>query len=448
MKTMDSLTGLLNRVETLSEIDELVLEESLEPITIVLLDIGRFRKVNDSVGIQIGDRIIRTISKRLKKAAPEALLIGRTSGDNFALTFKGLNEQKLSVITDRLIDFVQRPIAVGGNVIVVSLALGVANSESPNGRDAAYLFHTADIALHYAQRNGLAVAYFEQSMLDAAKAAHTIENDLRVSISTQTPELHQAIATQQFSIHYQPIISGADYSIVGFEALIRWNHPDRGWVSPGKFIPIAEEIGVIDTLGAWVMRKACRDMMQWHGALLKKDFFISVNISAKQFQNPSLLINTITRALQESSLAPHRLKLELTETSTINESPENFFKVKETGCKLSLDDFGTGYSSLTYLHSLPFDSVKLDRSFISDLYVKDEEKWPVSEQMIRAIFSLSSAIGLDLIIEGIETEAQLDFLSKLGCPMYQGYLFSKPLPSDQVSNFLSTVSNLGKFNGR
>ena len=203
----------------------------------------------------------------------------------------------------------------------------------------------------------------------AAHAAYTLENDLRVSIATQTPELYQAISTQQFAIYYQPIISGVDYSIMGFEALIRWNHPKRGWVSPGKFIPIAEEIGVIATLGSWVMRKACRDVSQWQGALLKKDFFLSVNVSARQFQNPSLLINTITRSLQESNLAPYRLKLELTETSTINESPENFFKVKETGCKLSLDDFGTGYSSLTYLHSLPFDSIKLDRSFISDLYV-------------------------------------------------------------------------------
>ena len=444
---VDSITGLVNRIETLREIDDLVLEESSESIALILLDIGRFRSVNDSVGLQVGDRIIRIVSKRLKTAAPEACVLGRTSGDNFALAFKGLDEQRLDLVIDRILDLVQRPIAVSGNIIVVSLSLGITQANPQDGKDAASLFHAADIALHYAQNHELDLAHFEVGMLDAAREAHTLENDLRVSIAKQTPELHQAIASRQFTIHYQPIISGIDYAIVGFEALIRWNHPERGWVSPGKFIPIAEEIGVIDTLGDWVMRKSCKDVMQWQHHNLKKDFFISVNVSAKQFQSPAMLMNTINRSLEESNLAPNRLKLELTETSTMYESPEKFFRVKETGCRLSLDDFGTGYSSLTYLHSLPFDSVKLDRSFISDLYVKNEEKWPVSEQMIRTVSSLSNAIGLELIIEGVETKDQLDFLQKLGySPMYQGYFFSKPLPADKIPEFLTTASNLGDVN--
>ncbi|MBT9312922.1 putative bifunctional diguanylate cyclase/phosphodiesterase [Leptothoe kymatousa] len=444
MEMVDSLTGLLNRIATLSEIDELLIEEGSEPVTLVLLDIGRFRKVNDSVGIQIGDRIIRIVSKRIKNAAPEAHVLGRTSGDNFALAFKGLSQDQLDDITDKLLDFIKRPIAVGGNVIIVSLAIGIATSQPADGKDAASLFHAADIALHHAQRNKLEVTHFEPHMLELAQAAHSLENDLRVSLATHTPELHQAINNEQFSIHYQPIISSSNYAIAGFEALIRWNHPQRGWVSPGQFIPIAEEIGVIDMLGTWVMRKACKDIMQWHGPQLAEDFFISVNVSAKQFKKPALLADTINNALEESRLAPHRLHLEMTETSTFNEIPEKFFAVKETGCKLSLDDFGTGYSSLTYLHSLPFDSVKLDKSFISDLYVRDEARWSLSEKMIRAIFSLSSAIGLELIVEGIETQPQLHFLHKLGCnPMYQGYLFSRPIPTDQIPDFLSTPLHLG-----
>ena len=437
MTNLDFLTSLLTRSDTLSELDELILEESSEPIAVVLLDIGRFRIVNDSVGIQVGDRIIKLIAKRIQKAAPEACVVGRTSGDNFALAFKGLTCKQIEEILDRLLDFCKRPLAVGGKIIVISISIGWAIAQSSEGTDGSSLFHAADVALHYAQNNGFETAQFAPEMLDAAQAAHTVENDLRVSVVTQTPELYKAIATEQFSIHYQPIVSGSDFSLLGFEALLRWNHPDRGAVSPVQFIPIAEEIGVIDLLGAWGMRKACKDMMQWQSSLPKDKLFLNVNISAKQFNEPTLLISTIEQSLDESGLAPHCLKLEITETSTLAERPEVFWKIKEIGCLLSLDDFGTGYSSLTYLHSLPFDEVKIDKSFVSNLDSDNQELQSAAEKMVRAVYGLCKAIDLDVVVEGIETKAQLDFIRRLGYPMYQGYLFGKPMPGDRISEFLS-----------
>lgn len=439
MSAFDPLTGLLNRIETLDEIDELILEEGLESITVVLLDIGRFRNVNDSVGIQVGDRIIKLIAKRIEKAAPDARVIGRTSGDNFALVFKSIDEENLRATLARLVDFSKRPIAVAGNIIVVSLSLGVAICSSNDGQDAASLFHAADVALHYAQNNGLEIAQFQSEMLDAAKATHAVENDLRVAIITHTPELHRAIANQQFSIYYQPIVSISDFSIVGFEALLRWKHPERGFISPDRFIPVAEEIGVIDLLGSWVLRRSCTNLSQWQAFSPETELFVSVNISAKQLKYPNLIARTIQQSLQESGLGSHCLHLEVTETSTFNQDPEVLYKIKELGCQLSLDDFGTGYSSLTYLHSLPFDHVKLDKSFVSKLDASNEEHRLVSEKMLRAVVGLCDAIDLNLIIEGIETQAQLNFVNHLGCPMCQGYFLGKPVPEEQIPDLLLAV---------
>ena len=436
MTTLDFLTGLLTRADTLRELDELILEETSESIAVVLLDIGRFRRVNDSVGIQVGDRIIKLIAKRIKKAAPEAFIIGRTSGDNFALVFKGLADKQVEEIIDRLLDFCKRPLAVGGNIIVISISLGWAITKSTEGNDGLSLFHAADVALHYAQNNGLEIVQFAPVMLNAAQAAHTVENDLRVSIVTQTPELHKAIATQQFSIHYQPIVSGFDCSLVGFEALLRWKHPERGMISPAQFIPIAEEVGVIDLLGSWVMRKACKDMVQWQDSLSLDELFLSINVSPRQFHHPNSLINTIKQSLDESGLSPHCLKLEVTETSTLVSQSEIFWKIKEIGCQLSLDDFGKGYSSLTYLHSLPFDDVKIDKSFVSSLDSQNQELKMVSEKMVCAIYGLCNAVDLAVIVEGVETQMQLDFIRRLGYPMCQGFLFSNPIPGDRLLELL------------
>jgi diguanylate cyclase (GGDEF)-like protein len=432
----DALTGLVSRVgledylrrrEASSDRDK--------ALSVMSVEISRFGNVNDSMGAELGNKIIAMVAKRIQKLFGHAAVIARTHGDHFFLVFEGNID--ISEQIDLMEDFTQRPIALRGEVIVLSVRIGVALL-GPVVNAPTLLLHAAEVALHRAKREKLKRCFFQPDMESEAKSAHQLENDLRVSLVTKHVELHKAITNNEFLILYQPIVDVESHTVHSVEALIRWHHPKRGLISPANFIPVAEQIQVLDLLGNWVMRRACMDVMTLPANADSSPLGISVNVSPTQFIEPNILLETVRQALQESGIEPARLKLEITESASF--SPEKYSvldTLRALGCQIALDDFGTGYSSLTQLNALPLDYVKLDRSFISHIGGADNAEDLRSDRMTRAVLSLARALELTPIVEGIETEVQRDRLRNLGARLMQGFLFARPLPLEELGAFIS-----------
>ena len=417
----DSLTELLNRQGFLDalyhSIDSAPVTD-LEP-ALLFIDLDGFKAVNDLFGHAIGDKLLQAVGERLSAIVPEGFDIARLGGDEFAIIshYKSQPDDSM-MLADLLVTELCKPFHIDGTPIIIGASCGVARA-SHFSSDLEGLIKAADLAMYHAKSTGRGGAIlFEARMLQEQEEKRQLENDLRI-----------AVQHSQFEIFYQPLIDMKTKQITGFEALVRWPHPERGMISPEIFIPLAEDIGLINQLGGWVLREACKEAQTWPANIK-----IAVNLSPVQFKSPSL-VGTIVNALGPSGLAPRRLDLEITESALLNNDGKNvqvLQSIRELGIKISMDDFGTGYSSLAYLKNFRFDKIKIDRRFIQGL-----ETSVADTAIVEAIISLSRSIGVGTTAEGIETEGQLSAVLNQGCNEGQGYLFSRPLTSTDARAFIS-----------
>ncbi len=414
----DGLTGLPNRklfTEQLANV--LARRRAGEQTMVAYVDLDDFKMVNDTLGHPAGDALLRMVAEHLKEDLPDAL-IARLGGDEFAVLIDGIPEKaSLGKIADRLQASFSRPLMINGQAASSSASIGIALAPS-DGEDGITLMKNADLALYRAKHEGKATYHFFEPALDeAARQRRQLELDLRA-----------AIKEGRFELNFQPLYSLAEKRLTGFEALIRWNHPTRGRVSPVEFIPLAEETGLIVPIGEWVLREACHQASSW-----PSDVSVAVNVSPKQFAATGIA-STVLSALSASGLAPQRLELEITESifiADVDATLATLHSLRNLGVKIALDDFGTGYSSLSYLRSFPFDKVKIDKSFVEDLGTSGN-----GHAVIRAITTLAAALGMETLAEGVEDIAQFEVLEREGCQHIQGYLFSRPVPADAVAELL------------
>ena len=410
----DYLTSLPNRILFRQRLNDALRQgERHERQTAALcLDLDNFKNVNDALGHQMGDELLRVIAKRLRAVLREQDTLARIGGDEFAIVLPNLNhQQEASMVAQRLIEVVRPPVNVDGHNLTVGLSIGIAFADielaSPE-----QLLRCADMALYEAKRNGRnRYEYFTQEMDAQARTRRCMENDLR-----------EAITGNQMRLYYQPITDSDQQAIIGYEALMRWHHPSKGLIMPGEFIPLAEETGLIHSLGAWALFEACREAKNWAGRQT-----VSVNLSPVQFKN-SALVSVVEGALRESGLEPWRLEVEITESVLLDDTLGNIRtlqNLKALGVLIALDDFGTGYSSLSYLRSFPFDKIKIDRSFINDMNDSRE-----ALAIIRAITGMSRSLDIQITAEGVENREQFDRLKDEGCTLFQGYFFGRPQPSE------------------
>ncbi|MGP1382635.1 MAG: EAL domain-containing protein [Thainema sp.] len=424
----DDLTSLPNRLWFRDRITNLAnqAKSNPQPFAVLIFDVDRFKVVNDSLGPVIADQLIIKIAQRTIETVQPGTVVARLGGDEFAVLLDNLmSEQEATELAQQLQTQLSQPCLLEGHEVIVTISIGIVFSdrtyEQPDD-----LLRNADIAMNRAKQLGRSrYEVFETSMHRRAMTLLRLENDLR-----------RAIEREEFEVYYQPFIALATERATGFEALIRWHHPEQGFVSPGDFIPIAEDTGLIVPIGYWVLRQACQQMHQWlmqHPVLDPRfKVVISVNLSSRQFTQPDLVEQIVT-ILKETQLEARYLKLEITE-SVIMSNPETTAKMlnrlKEEGIQVSIDDFGTGYSSLSYLYRLPIDTLKIDRSFVNSIDVDGEKL-----ELVRTIVSLAWNLGMDVIAEGVETAMQLAQLKALRCESAQGYYFSKPLKAEAAGLF-------------
>ncbi|WP_375403836.1 putative bifunctional diguanylate cyclase/phosphodiesterase [uncultured Sphingomonas sp.] len=415
----DSLTGLPNRAALRQALDQAVARaaHASGTVAVLCLDLDGFKTVNDTLGHPAGDKLLRLVGATVVELAPDGV-VARLGGDEFAIVLAGgSNLDRPRALAQAVLDRLREPIWIDGQLIATGVSIGIAVGPA-DGRDPDELLKNADLALYRAKgEGGGTYSFFEPALDAAARARRQLELDLR-----------RAIATGEFTLHYQPIVDLGTDRIGGFEALLRWNHPTRGLVSPIDFIPVAEETGLIIAIGEWVMHEACRFAAGWPDHLR-----IAVNVSPIQFRHAGFA-SVIAQALARSGLAPARLEVEITESVFLEgEGPvvTLLHSLRALGVRVALDDFGTGYSSLSYLRSFPFDKIKIDRSFVINV-VHD----PSAAAIVRAIVDLAGALHMDTTAEGVEDVDQLARLREQGCGSIQGYLFSRPVQGDLVAGLL------------
>ncbi len=423
----DSLTGLPNRA-MFTELLKAEIESSnrRDPnmFAVLFLDLDRFKNINDSLGHTHGDLLLVAFAERLERTLRPVDTLARFGGDEFAILITGMVDATDAVrVAQRIQDELSEPFVLDKNSAFATASIGIALSSSGYDRPEDIL-RDADIAMYRAKENGKArYELFDHGMHARAVSRLQLESDLR-----------QAIENKEFCVYYQPIVSLETGRLAGFEALVRWNHPRRGLVSPADFIPVAEETGLIVPIGEWVLNEACAHVRQWQlDSPSHRSLSLSVNLSARQVAQPDLL-DRIKEALTTSKLNPHCLKLEITE-SVVMENAEAavlmFKQLRSLGVQLSIDDFGTGYSSLSYLHRFPLNYLKIDRSFVSRLTTDNDNA------IVRTISTLARNLGMEVIAEGIETDEQYQQLKMLGCEYGQGFLFSRPVNNDDVQHLLA-----------
>jgi diguanylate cyclase (GGDEF)-like protein/PAS domain S-box-containing protein len=420
----DVLTGLPNRSLLQDRLGQAIAYSmrSLHPVWVMLIDLDRFKFVNDSMGHKAGDVLLMTVAARLRSALRDTDTVARLSGDEFVVILTEHVDQKLSVdIVQRLMDSVAQPVMLGSKEFFVTCSIGVAVYPT-DGAPPDSLIEHADIAMYRAKKLGRNnFQFYTPAMNEDAMERVRIEGALR-----------NALERDEFVLHYQPQVDLASGEIVGMEALLRWQHPEMGMVAPSRFIGVAEETGLIVQIGAWVMRAACQQNQTWQDEGLGK-LRVAVNLSARQFGAANLIAD-IRRVLAETGLAPACLEIELTESlfmSDVTLAVELLHGMKALGVNLSIDDFGTGYSSLSYLSRFPIDVLKIDRSFVAEI-TRDSN----DAAIVASIIALAHNLKLAVIAEGVETEEQLDYLRRHGCDEMQGYYFSRPLPAHEFEQLV------------
>lgn len=423
----DPLTDLPNRIFFMQRLNFLLqqlAEDRSNLFAVLFLDCDRFKLINDSLGHFVGDQILQEISRRIKLCLKPSDTLARFGGDEFMVLLSQLPHlDQASTIAQKIQDKLQLPFEINRHQLFISASIGIVLS-TRDYKLAEHVLRDADTAMYQAKKRGKAChQIFTPKMHRSASKRLKLETDLRL-----------ALKNQELAVYYQPIISLTTESLTGFEALARWNHPERKFVSPGEFIPIAEETGLIVPLGLWVMRSACHQFSIWQRKHGLDNLKISVNLSVKQFGQPDL-IEQIDKILQETQLDSQSLKLEITESAIVDNAESAallFQKLRQRKIQLSIDDFGTGYSSLSYLHRFPVNTLKIDRSFVSHIG-KDGENL----EIIQAIVTLAKQLGISVVAEGIETLQQKVYLKALGCDEGQGYFFAKPLPTQEVESMFN-----------
>ncbi|MCW9024126.1 MAG: EAL domain-containing protein [Gammaproteobacteria bacterium] len=420
----DELTELPNRTLLLDRFEQLTThaQRANHKVALLILDLDRFKLINDSLGHRIGDQLLIEIAKRLKHTARSSDTIARYGGDEFVILVSDLTDtDSLINLSKRLVDIISEPMTISEHHLHISASIGISIWPD-DGDDMDTLLRLADTAMYHAKDLGRNQFQFYTPELNLQTSQRLrLENDLRVALDNQELELY-----------YQPQVHLKDNKIIGAEALIRWNHPEFGLISPIQFIPLAEDTGLIRPIGEWVLLSACTQAMEWEKDGYS-DLSIAVNVSVRQLDDINFL-SSLKRTLQQSGLDAGRLEIEITESSVM-EQPERMLEVlntiKQLGIKLALDDFGTGYSSLSYLRRFPFDKLKIDRSFIKDITNKPEDA-----AITHTIGEMAHSLKMTVIAEGVETELQATYLRRSACDEIQGYLISKPVPAAEFMRLL------------
>jgi diguanylate cyclase (GGDEF)-like protein/PAS domain S-box-containing protein len=420
MAQHDGLTGLPNRDLLGQQMGDLLLHtrRSAEKVALLVLGLDNFKTVNDTFGHGIGDKLLRGVAKRLRSTLREEDVLARLNSDEFAIMQSGVTRpEDAALLARRLLDAVGEPYLLDGHSVAIGASIGIAMSPG-DGDEADKLLKNADMALSRAKNEFRGkFSFFEAEMDARAQSRRKIETELR-----------DAIRNDLLRPHYQPLVDLSTGRIAGFEALVRWPHPERGMVSPGEFIPVAEETGLIGAVGALMLRRACMDAAQW-----PDEVRVAVNLSPLQFRVGNLLTQ-VMEILKETGLAPTRLELEITETLVLEKSSDvlaTLHALRSAGVRISMDDFGTGYSSLSYLRSFPFDKIKIDRAFVRDLDADRD-----AQAIVRAIVSLGKGLGVTITAEGVETQSEFSCLRTEGCDEGQGFLFSRARPNAEIINLL------------
>ena len=418
----DTLTKLGNRLMFHEQLSALVEnpDRAGQGAAILVIDLSRFKAVNETLGRNIGDGLLGHVADRIRSALAHGDIVARLGRDKFAIIQRDQPQpQSAATLASRLVDMVGRPYVVEGQLIDVAAHAGIVLFAA-GMIDCEQLLKNADLALHRAKSDGQGnYRFFEKAMDEKMQSRRSLEIDLR-----------RALTQQEFTLVYQPQFNLQLNSVTGFEALLRWQSPTRGTVSPLEFIPVAEDTGIIDSIGEWVLRTACRQAAAWPGGQN-----ISVNVSPIQFKSPNL-VATVLSALAESGLEPRRLELEITESVMLDiggTALPMLQNLREIGVRVALDDFGIGYSSLGYLRSFPFDRIKIDQSF-----VRGASSDAVGRAIVRAVAALGQSLGMATVAEGVETDEQMVRVASDGCTDVQGYLISRPIPPEQIGSFLSS----------
>jgi diguanylate cyclase (GGDEF)-like protein len=426
LASSDSLTGLANRHTLRKRLAALIEEDARQPFALLYFDLDNFKNVNDSLGHGAGDELLRDVAARLRAATGSGDTLARLGGDEFAvICIRTLTPEAASHRAAAMLKAVRAPYTVEGRTLHVASSIGIAMFPQ-HGNTVDVLLRNADMALYSAKASGRNTwNFFHEDMSSKARLRLTMQSDLI-----------RGLEQKQFEVHYQPQVDMASGVVRGFEALVRWRHPERGLIPPGQFIRLAEECGLIVPLGGFVLREACMTAARWPGNIR-----VAVNVSAAQFSRSNVL-QEVTDALQASGLAPQRLEVEVTESVLIDDAAaalKTLIELRALGIGLALDDFGTGYSSLAYLRDYPLTKLKIDRSFVSML---GSDRSTVA--IVRSIVQLADELRLDVVAEGIETKAEHETLFALGCRTGQGYMFSRPLAADDLARYISAMqSDLG-----
>lgn len=421
----DSLTDLPNRFLSLDRLSQILIEvqKNHEKAAVFFLDLDDFKKVNDSLGHEIGDKLLIEAAHRLQQTLKQNDTVGRLGGDEFIVLISSLNDENDALaIAERLLQAFRKPFKLAGRDLILTLSIGIAISPK-DGTCSSVLLRNADTAMYQAKAMGRNTSsFFTPQMNVAMRRRFEIEE-----------QMHGALERNEFELYYQPQIDVKTNTIIGAEALLRWHNIVLGEITPDEFIPIAEQTGLIAPIGVFVLQQALRFLNEWQ-SINKQNYTMAINLSPRQFRDPEL-VNIIKRTLHKNSISNACLELEITEGVLMNSQTsirDALLQIDELGIKLSMDDFGTGYSSLSYLREYPFDVLKIDRSFITGITDNKADC-----NLVKAAIAMSHSLEIKVVAEGVETKEQLDLLNELNCDIAQGFYLSKPLPSAKLLNFSS-----------
>ena len=416
----DNLTGLLNRNCFIGQTNqqlELLKTSSTERFAVLFIDLDRFKSINDSLGHHFGDHLLKKVAERIQESLRPSDIVARLGGDEFTILLKRVSHAADAIrVVERIHQKLSEPITLEGQVLFTTASTGIVLATTQYC-DAEEILRDADIAMYQAKKQGKAGwKLFNQSMYDDSLRQLELERDLRL-----------ALDRQEITLNYQPIVNISTQQVIGFEALARWIHPERGFISPGDFIPIAEESGLIESLGEQILWQACHQLQVWKELYPKAPLYkMSINLSGKQLQSAQF-ISTLDHILEITGISGNQLKLEITESILLDHHESLLVLLQEflnRNIALSLDDFGTGYSSLSYLHRFPLNELKIDRSFINRIETDQQ-----CQEIVKTIITLAQTLNMNVVAEGVETQEQIDYLQTLNCNVAQGYFFAKPLPS-------------------